>query len=108
MAQGYGRSKKRPVGRMISYGAVSISLYSAVLTHQGLITTYFTKGATYAVLPIITAFLFSFVHGGFTNYFWSVMGIEAKKSAVVRQRPEAERTDRRERPQPQPRLRAEL
>ena len=106
MAQGYGKSKKKPVGRMIVYGAVSVSLYAEVLTHQGLITTYFTRGALYATLPIATAFLFSFVHGGFTNYFWSVLGIEAKKSAVVRQRPEAERTEIRERPQPQPRLRA--
>jgi hypothetical protein len=108
MAQGYGKSKKKPVVKMILYGAVSVSLYAAVLTHQGLITTYFTRGALYATLPIATAFVFSFVHGGFTNYFWSVLGIEAKKSAVVRQGPEAERVDRKERPQPQPRVRAEL
>jgi len=106
MAQGYGKSKKKHAVKMILYGVVSVSLYAAVLTHQGLITTYFTRGALYAALPIATAFLFSFVHGGFTNYFWSVLGIEARKSAVVRQRPEAERTDRRERPQP--RMRAEL
>jgi hypothetical protein len=108
MAQGNVKSKKKPVGKMILYGAVSVSLYAAVLTHQGLITTYFTRGALYATLPIATAFVFSFVHGGFTNYFWSVLGIEARKSAVVRQRPEAENTDRIERPRHQPRLRAEL
>lgn len=107
MAQSFGKSTKKPVGRMILYGAVSVALYAAVLTHQGIITTYFTRGALYATLPIATAFLFSFVHGGFTNYFWSVLGIEARKSAVVRQRPEAERTERRERPQPHPRVRAE-
>ena len=103
-----GKSKKKPVLKMILYGVVSVSLYAAVLTHQDLITAYFTRGALYATLPIATAFLFSFVHGGFTNYFWSVLGIEAKKGAVVRQKPEAERVDRRERPRPQPRLRAEL
>jgi hypothetical protein len=108
MAQDYGKSKKKPVIKMILYGAVSVSLYAAVLTHQGLITAYFTRGALYATLPIATAFVFSFVHGGFTNYFWSVLGIEAKKGAVVRQKPEVERPDRRERPQPQPRMRAEL
>jgi hypothetical protein len=106
MAQGYGKSKKKPVGKVILCGSVSVSLYAALLTHQGLITAYFTRGALYAALPIATAFVLSFVHGGFTNYFWSVLGIEARKSAVVRQRPEAERPDRRERPQP--RLRAEL
>jgi hypothetical protein len=108
MAQGYGKAKKKPVGKMILYGVVSVSLYAAVLNYQGLITAYFTRGALYAALPIATAFVFSFVHGGFTNYFWSVLGIEAKKSAVVRQTPKVERTDRVERPQPRPRLRAQL
>ena len=107
MAQDYGKPKKKPFSKMILYGAVSVSLYALVLAYQGLITAYFTRGALYATLPIATAFLFSFVHGGFTSYFWSVLGIEAKKRAL-RPAPEVERPERRERPQPQPRLRAQL
>jgi hypothetical protein len=33
----------------------------------------------YAFLPIITAFLFSIVHGSFTGNFWTLLGIEAAK-----------------------------
>jgi hypothetical protein len=106
MAADYSKSKKKPIGKMVLFGIGSAIIYVALLSYQGLITAYFTRGALYAVLPIAGAFTLSYVHGHFTGYFWSVLGIEAKKGAVVRQRPEAERTDKRERPQPQPRLRA--
>jgi hypothetical protein len=106
MAADYSKSKRKPIGKMVLFGICSTIIYVAVLSYQGLITAYFTRGALYAVLPIAGAFTLSYVHGHFTGYFWSVVGVEAKKSAVVRQRPEAERTDRRERPQPQPRVRA--
>jgi threonine/homoserine/homoserine lactone efflux protein len=106
MAADYSKSKKKPTGKMVLFGICSAIIYVALLSYQGIITAYFTRGALYAVLPIAGAFTLSYVHGHFTGYFWSVLGIEAKKSAVVRQRPEAERSERRERPQPQPRLRA--
>jgi hypothetical protein len=107
MAAGHSKSKK-PVGKMVLFGVCSTIIYGAVLSYQGVITAYFTRGALYTALPIAGAFALSYVHGHFTGYFWSVLGIEAKKSAVVRQSPEAERTDRMERPQPRPRLRAQL
>jgi hypothetical protein len=108
MAADYSKSKRKPIGKMVLFGICSTIIYVALLSYQGLITAYFTRGALYAILPIAGAFTLSYVHGHFTGYFWSVVGVEAKKSAVVRQRPEAERTDRRERPQPQPRVRAGL
>ena len=107
MAADYGKPEKRPVGKMVVYGMFSAIFYALLLSHQGLITAYFTRGALYAALPIAAAFACSFVHGGFTNYFWSVLGIEAKKKSI-RTRPEVERTYDRERPQPQPRVRARL
>ncbi len=33
----------------------------------------------YAILPILLAFIISFVHGAFSSYFWTVLGIEAKQ-----------------------------
>jgi len=99
MAKDYSKSKK-PVGKMVVFGICSAIIYGAVLSYQGFITAYFTRGALYAVLPIAGAFAISYVHGHFTGYFWSVLGIEARKSAVVRPRPEAEHPDRRERTQP--------
>ena len=107
MAADYGKSKKKLVGKMVLFGICSAIIYGAVLSYQSLITAYFTRGALYAALPIGGAFALSYVHGHFTGYFWSVLGIEANKKAL-RPRTEVVRPgDRRERPQPQPRLRAE-
>jgi len=107
MAADYRKSTKKPVGKMVLFGICSAIIYGAVLSCQGLITAYFTRGAMYAVLPIAGAFAISYIHGHFTGYFWSVLGIEANKKAL-RPRLEVERPDRRERPQPQPRLRAKV
>jgi hypothetical protein len=107
MAQNYDKLKKKPVGKMIAYGIASVGLYAALLLNQSAITAVFTRGAWYAALPIATAFAISFVHGGFTNYFWSVMGIEATKKSL-RTRTEEKQPYDRVRPQPQPRLRARV
>ena len=109
MASDYKKSEKKPVSKLVLYGICSAVAYTALLTNQGFITAYFTKGALYALLPIATAFAFSFIHGNFTSLFWTVLGVEAKKgSVVVRKTPEVGRPDRRERPQPRPRLRAKV
>jgi hypothetical protein len=106
MAADHSKSAKKPVGKMLLFGIGSAIIYMALLSYQGLITAYFTRGALYAVLPIAGAFALSYVHGHFTGYFWTVLGIEAKKSAVVKPRLDVERPEKRERPQPRPRLRA--
>jgi len=107
MAQNYEKLKKKPVGKMIAFGIASAALYTTLLMNQSAITALFTRGLWYAALPIATAFAISFVHGSFTSYFWSVMGIEATKKSL-RTQPEVTRTYDRERPQPQPRLRARV
>ncbi|HXY55799.1 MAG TPA: hypothetical protein VEM40_14130 [Nitrospirota bacterium] len=72
-------TKKKPVGKLIVMGIISIAFYSALLLKQDLVNSTFAKGGMYALLPIITAFVFSFVHGSFTGNFWTVLGIEAAK-----------------------------
>lgn len=96
MAAGYKKSTKKPVGKLVVFGICSAIIYVAVLSYQGLITTYFTRGALYAVLPIAGAFALSYVHGHFAGYFWTVLGIEANKKAL-RPSPEVGRPDSRER-----------
>ncbi len=76
--------KKKPVGKMIVTGIITVALYTLLLTNQETINNYFGKGGWYAFLPIITAFIFSFAHGAFTGSFWSVLGIEAKKKREVK------------------------
>ena len=105
MGTNYSKTKKKPVGKMVIFGICSTIIYAALLSYQGLVTAYFTRGALYAAMPIAGAFALSYVHGHFTSYFWSVLGIEASQK-TLRPKPEVGRTDVRERPQPQPRLRA--
>ena len=72
-------SRKKPIGKMFVMGIISIGMYAALLDNQDQINEIFGKGGWYALLPIATAFLFSFIHGAFTGDFWTVMGIEAAK-----------------------------
>ena len=72
-------TRKKPVGKLIVMGIISIALYSTLLLNQDLANSTFAKGGMYALLPIVTAFVFSFVHGSFTGNFWTVLGIEAAK-----------------------------
>jgi len=72
-------TKKKPVGKLIVMGIISIALYSTLLLKQDLVNSTFARGGMYALLPIITAFVFSFIHGSFTGNFWTVLGIEAAK-----------------------------
>ena len=72
-------TKKKPVGKMLVMGLISIALYALLLTKQDVVNSTFAKGGWYAFLPIIVAFVFSFVHGSFTGDFWTVLGIEAAK-----------------------------
>jgi hypothetical protein len=69
---------KRPFKSFIFFGILSLGLYTLVFTYQDLIIQYFTKGKWYAALPIITAFVFSFVHGTFASNFFSILGIVPK------------------------------
>jgi hypothetical protein len=72
-------TKKKPVGKLIVMGIISIALYSTLLLKQDLVNSTFARGGMYALLPIITAFVFSYFHGSFTGNFWTMLGIEAAK-----------------------------
>jgi hypothetical protein len=77
--------KKKPVGKMVVMGLISIALYALLLAKQDEVNILFGKGSWFAFLPIITAFVFSFIHGSFTGDFWTVLGIEAaRKKKEVR------------------------
>ncbi len=76
--------KKKPVGKLIIYGICSVALYTLLLTNQEVINQNFGRGGWYALLPIVTAFVFSFIHGNFTGYFWTVLGVEAKRKKEVK------------------------
>lgn len=72
-------SKKRPYGKAAFWGVLSIGAYALVFANADTVTHYFTQGKWYAALPIITVFIFSYLHGSFANYALSAVGLEAKK-----------------------------
>jgi len=72
-------TKKKPVTAMVVMGIVSLALYTTLLMKQDVINSTFAQGGWYALLPIIVAFVFSYFHGGFTGYFWTVLGVEAAR-----------------------------
>jgi len=78
----HSTTKKKPVGAMIVMGIISLALYATLLLNQDLVNSIFVKGGLYALLPIVTAFVFSFFHGSFTGYFWTVLGVEASKKKM--------------------------
>jgi len=67
----------------IAYGALSAGLYFGLYTfnddirHIAEMTNQGDK--TYFLLPIGIAFLFSVVHGLFTDRFWEALGLKAKR-----------------------------
>lgn len=71
--------REKPLLQTVVYGTLSLASYIALFMNQELVTDFFTKGGTYAVLPIATAFYFSFLHGAFASNLISVLGLEAKK-----------------------------
>jgi hypothetical protein len=73
-------TKKKAFISAIAMGAVSIGMYALLFVKQDLVNATFGKGGFNALLPIVTAFAFSFFHGSFTGNFWTALGIEAAKS----------------------------
>lgn len=75
-----GFRKKKPIGKMVLFGAMSLSAYLYLFSNEALVTNTYTLGGWYAVLPVGTAFLFSFMHGAFASNLLNVLGLEPKAS----------------------------
>ncbi|WP_236891540.1 hypothetical protein [Desulfoluna limicola] len=71
-------SRKKLITSTVITGIMTVALYAEFFSHEEVVMSWFTKGGAYAALPILTAFLFSFVHGAFTSNIWSILGVEAK------------------------------
>ena len=69
---------KRPVAKMVLFGAMSLGAYLFLFSNEALVTQTYTLGGWHAAFPVLTAFLFSFVHGAFASNLLSVLGLEAK------------------------------
>jgi len=74
-----GSPAKKPVLQMLLFGAISLTGYIILMRNEKLITTEFTMGGWHAAYPVLTALVFSFIHGAFASNLLSVLGLEAKK-----------------------------
>lgn len=101
--------KKRHVVRTLTFGAATAGLYGAMFAFPDTVMHYWTKGGVYALLPVATVFLFSYIHGSFTSNFWSALGIEGSKAAAKKQveKRSGVADTTRKRPDTRPRLRAQ-
>jgi hypothetical protein len=60
------------------WGFFSAILYFGLYYFEEPILNWTKEGGLYFIVPVIIAFLFSFVHGAFTTYFWDLLGVKAK------------------------------
>ena len=72
----------RPWLAMYASGAASVLCYVLLFANEKEVMAAFTRtDGWYPALPVLTAFLFSLVHGAFTGYFWEVMGVVARPAS---------------------------
>jgi hypothetical protein len=84
------RSRK-PWGQLVLSGAASVMCYALLFTYQNEVMATFTRtDGWYPLLPVVTAFVFSFAHGAFTGYFWEVLGVRARQAKKDVEREEIE------------------
>ncbi len=78
----------KPWFLMLVSGAASALCYVLLFANEKEVMASFTRtDGWYPALPVLTAFLFSLVHGAFTGYFWEVLGVVPRpsgKSATAR------------------------
>jgi hypothetical protein len=77
-----GRSSRALVVTVV-LGSVSAGLYTVLylfsdtLPELAAATRHGEK--LYALVPLVIALVFSFVHGAFTGHFWDLLGLRARK-----------------------------
>jgi hypothetical protein len=75
----------RPWLRFALYGLGSAACYGwlfANLNDRAVIGQFTRTDGWYPLLPVATAFVFSFFHGGLTHYFWEMVGVTAKNAPM--------------------------
>jgi len=60
------------------WGIFSAMLYFVLYYFEEPILNWSKAGPLAFIVPVCIAFLFSFVHGAFTTYFWDLLGVKAK------------------------------
>lgn len=69
----------KPYAQILIFGALSAACYFALFSNETLVTEIFTMGGWHTLYPVLTAFLFSFIHSAFASNLLSSFGLEARK-----------------------------
>lgn len=69
----------RQLTKLALFGLPSIGLYALLYAFEDRVLALSAEGEWMFLVPVTIAFVFSFVHGGFTAHFWDLLGIKAKK-----------------------------
>ncbi|MGB9903607.1 MAG: hypothetical protein ACPLQO_02920 [Desulfotomaculales bacterium] len=67
----------KPVKQVLFWGVISLAAYLLIFLNEQAVTSYFARGGFSAIVVIVTALSFSFIHGAFANYLLEVAGIRA-------------------------------
>jgi len=70
--------KGKAVIQTTTLATLSAALYFLLYYFSEPIMNWSQQGGWYFIIPIIIAFIFSIIHGTFTNHFWDMLGIKAK------------------------------
>ncbi|MCK5876368.1 MAG: hypothetical protein KAG43_01935 [Candidatus Marithrix sp.] len=70
--------KGKAVIQTTSLAVSSAVLYFLLYYFSDSIMDWSHQGGWYFVIPVVIAFIFSFVHGAFANHFWDMLGVKAK------------------------------
>lgn len=79
-------ARRKPLGKVLAYGAVSLLLYVVLFVWEDQILRWTTKGKWFFFLPVAIAFLFSFFHGSFAGNFWEALGVQAKPAGETKKK----------------------
>lgn len=74
-------SKRQAKSKALLFGILSVGIYAAVFTNADMVMKYFTKGGFFNVLPVLTVFAVSYIHGSFASNVWTALGINASHKA---------------------------
>ncbi len=74
-------SKRQAKSKALLFGILSAGIYAAVFLNSATVMKYFTKGGFYNVLPVLTVFVVSYIHGSFASNVWTALGVNASHKA---------------------------
>lgn len=73
--------RKKAVRAAAIFGVASVILYLLLFAYSEQLVQWAEQTRegkkAYFLIPIVIAFVFSWVHGNFTSYFWEMLGVRA-------------------------------